>query len=118
MATNARTHHTRHQHRTHSNQTLPSTNEPMQPDRQTSTIIVMASEADNAVASIRQRGGVLLSFSTRGGGRLALNVILPPSELLQEWDANGGWTMNGAHQRSPRARTRHRGRGTPPTPPP
>jgi predicted enzyme related to lactoylglutathione lyase len=61
-------------------------NEPMQPD-QTSTIVVKVTEADTAVARVRSQGGVLLSFATLGGGRLALNVILPPAELLQEWDA-------------------------------
>jgi hypothetical protein len=63
-------------------------------DRTTTTLTVKATEADAVVARIRALGGVLLSFSPIGGGRIALHVILPDGALLEEWHALEG-------QRSP-----------------
>jgi hypothetical protein len=60
------------------------------PERTTTMITVRAVEADTAVARVRALGGVLLSFSTIGGGRIALHVILPAGELLEEWRALEG----------------------------
>ena len=57
------------------------------PSNQTATVELKAAEADAAVERLRQLGGVLLSFSPVGGGKIKLNVLLPPAELAEQWQA-------------------------------